>query len=187
MQQNKSSIKQKLISICKKYLKNRDIDDIIIVGSFLRSKEKVTDIDIYIVLNKENPKLIKEFYNISKEKGIPTHINKTKFSHLLGDILVWKTILHEGFSIKENKFISEVLGMRPFVLINFDLLKLNKTKKQSFSHALYGTGGRESFLKSINGKKVGKSAIAIPIENIDKIREFLDNWKVDYNISRIWM
>ncbi len=98
---------------------------------------------------------------------------------------LWKTLIHEGFSVKFNKLLSELFSLTAKQMFIFDTKFLNKTDKQRFSHALSGTGGRTSFLKLIKGEKVG-SSIIVPIENAEEARSFLDDWKINYSVRRIY-
>lgn len=175
-----------MVNICKKFLKKEEVDDIIIFGSLVKGKRKVEDFDVCFVLNKGNG-LIEEALADFEKNGLNVHITKTKFCYLTKDPVLWRTLIHEGFSVKKNKNMSEILGIKPFFLFEYDLKKLDKIKKQGFSHALYGTGGRVDFLKTINGSRIGKNAVIIPIEKSEEMRSFLETWNVLYKVRRIWL
>jgi len=183
----KSLKKPKLKNICQRILKNKELEDIFIIGSFVKGKEKARDIDLCFIFNNYNDKIIKDAYDDFNKNNLNVHITKTKFNNMLEDASLWKTILHEGYSIKKKKNVSEVLNITPYFLFEYSLKVLNKIKKQIFSHALYGTGGRESFLKLNNGFKTGKGSIIVPIKNSERIREFFDTWNVVYKARRIWL
>ncbi|MBS3166894.1 nucleotidyltransferase domain-containing protein [Candidatus Woesearchaeota archaeon] len=179
--------RQKLINICKSYLKKKEIDDIFLFGSFVKGKEIVKDIDICFVFNIFEDKIITEAYSQFEKENIPAHITKTKFSYLLEDPLLWNSLIHEGFSIKKNKSISDILSIKPYFLFQYELKNLDKTKKESFSHSLYGTGGRKSFLVEVKGEKAGKNSILIPLATSEELRSFFETWKIIYKVKRIYL
>jgi len=165
-----------------KYLKKKEIEDIIIFGSFLKGKENIKDIDITIVFKKFSKTIWQDINKIGDEY----HFSKTTFSKLLIEPLFWQTLLHEGYSLKHEEFISNILGMKSSFLFEYELLNLDKIKKQTFSHALYGTGGRANFLKNIKGEKIGRNSILIAEEYSEEMRSFLDTWNVIYKVRRIF-
>ena len=176
--------KQELIKTCQNLLKSKELDDIIIIGSFVKGKQNPKDIDLCFVFNSYNDKIIEGAY---KKFKVKVHITKTKFNHILEDPALWKTIIHEGFSIKKMKNVSDILSIKPYLLFEYELKNLNNIQKQTFSHALYGTGGRENFLKKNKGSKIGKSSIIVPLEYSEEIRAFLETWKVVYKVRRVWL
>jgi len=173
--------------VCKSFLKNKEIEDILVFGSFVKGKEEARDIDLCFVFSSYNDELIKKAYEKFEKNNINTHITKTKFSNLLEDPGLWNTLIHEGFSIKNGKNLSVILNLNPYFLFEYNLKSLDKIKKQIFSHALYGTGGRENFLKGINGLKLGRNVIIIPLEKSEKMRAFLETWNIVYKVRRIWL
>ena len=112
-----------------KYLKKKEIEDIIIFGSFLKGKENIKDIDITIVFKKFSKTIWQDINKIGDEY----HFSKTTFSKLLIEPLFWQTLLHEGYSLKHEEFISNILGMKSSFLFEYELLNLDKIKKQTFS------------------------------------------------------
>lgn len=184
---SKLSKKQKLINICQQILNKKEIEDIIIIGSFIKGKEKAKDIDLCFVFNQYDDKILENAYSKFEKNKLKAHITKTKFSYLLEDPSLWKSIIHEGYSILKKNKISKILGINSYILFEYNLKKLDKIKKQIFSHALYGTGGRENFLKKNNGFKIGKSSVVVPLENSEKLREFFNSWDIIYKVRRIWL
>lgn len=173
-------------SICKEILKKKELDDIFIFGSALKGKKEINDIDLCFIFNKFNDQIIKSSLNIFKKEDINVHITKTSFPSILDDP-IWNTLIHEGYSIKKEKKVAEVLGFNSYLLFQYNLNNLDRIKKQSFSHALYGSGGRVNFLKRLNGSKIGKNAVAIPLNTSEGMRAFLETWNVLYEVKRIWL
>jgi len=176
--QKLSILKQK----CKKFLKqNTELLDIVIFGSVARKKTKPNDIDIALIFKNKLDKNLKQ--KLSK---------KIQKSHIIEIILknipkqsLWKTLLHEGISIKYNRKISNILGFNTKILLWYSLERLNKSQKVQFSYALKGRDGKSGLLKKYNGNYLGKGSIMIPVEADDEFREFFINWKTPFNRRRI--
>ncbi len=171
----------------KKYLKDDKLDDIIIFGSFVKGKSKVNDVDICLVFKEYDDQLIEKILKGLEKDNIEVHITKTKYSDIFEDPGLWSTLIHEGFSIKKNKELSKILSFNPFFGFEYELTSLDKIQKQSFSHALFGTGGRLNFLEGIDGLRLGKNFIIVPVYQSEKIRDFFDTWKIIYKVRRVWL
>ncbi len=70
--------------------------------------------------------------------------------------------------------------MKEFALFIYDISHLPILKKQSFTHSLYGTGGRKPTLKEWNGIKLGKNSFLVPLKNKGKVEHFLNKWNVNF-------
>ena len=187
MEQLISSKKQKLINICKSFLKKKEIDDIFLFGSFVKGKELARDIDICFIFNEFNDNLIKEAYSQFEKDKLPVHITKTKFSYITEDPALWSSLIHEGYSIKKDSFVSNILSIKPYFLFQYELKNLDKTKKESFSHSLYGTGGRKSFLAEFKGERAGRNSILMPADSSEELRSFFETWKIVYKVKRVYL
>lgn len=165
------------------WLKKKEIDDIILFGSVLKGKKAVRDIDVAIVFNETSSKLWVGLNKMSDRY----HFTKTRFSDLLEDPLLWQTLLHEGYSLKHKKKLSGIVGMKAFFLFEYGMDRLSKVERQSLNHALYGSGGRDSFLKGINGEKFGQKKVIVPDEESEEMRGFFETWNIAYTVKRVWM
>ena len=93
-------------------------------------------------------------------------------------------MVQEGFSIKENKLISETLNVETLILITYDLKTLNHSKKTLFGYALKGRKNQKGFLDSLNGNTVGRNNVLIPINRLGELKEFMQTWQVEYYTQR---
>jgi hypothetical protein len=164
-------------------LKKLKIDDIIIFGSIVKGKESPKDIDICLIGDCITKKDIETI-----QKSIENaHVSKTSYKNIAKDPMLWKTLLHEGFSVKNDTFLAEALNIKPYFLYTYNLTNLTLTKKQIFSHALYGTKQRKGFLKECKGEKLGRGSVLVPQEKAEEIRAFFETWDVRYKVKRVWM
>lgn len=170
---------KKLKKNLKKFLKRyKDIEDIIIFGSFIKDKFQPKDIDIAIITPKRNLSLIGEISSqlpeeIDIENLLSNQIYKTK---------VGMSIISEGFSIKENKFLRDIMGIVPKKIYTYEIKKLGASQKRSFNRAL------KDQLNKTKGKRLGAGCVMIPIEKTGGFEEFLEHWdlKLEVNKYNLW-
>lgn len=178
----------KLKKKLKEYLKNKEIVDIVIIGSCLKDKEEPRDIDIIIIFAGKNYKIIEEIvYKIKEETS---SIEETEEIHIEPIIIhnlfkekIFSTILHEGFSIRNNNFFSELAGFKAFSLFTFSLSNLSKIEKVKFSQALYGRKNN-GLLYEERGKSLGKGSFMVPVEKEELFKQMMEKWKIKYSTKR---
>lgn len=177
---------QKFKEKCELLLKNKKVEDIIVFGSSVKGKEQPEDIDICLIGEEINEQIMQEIEKKLKN-NVEVHITKTKYKNMFEDVTLWKTLLHEGFSIKKQRYLAELFEMQAFFLFTYSLQNLSITKKQIFNHALSGTKTNKGILKVCKGEKIGRNAVLIPEEKEEEMRAFLETWNVVYNIKRVLM
>lgn len=154
----------------KKFLTKYEVEDIIVFGSFVKDKFKPQDIDIAIISQERNLSLIGEI-----SSGLPEKVH----IEVLSPKQIYKTrlglsIISEGFSIKENKFLREIVGIKPKKIYSYDLKELTPSEKRQFHRAL------KEHLNKIKGKRLGAGSIMIPIEKTGFFEDFLDRWNLKF-------
>lgn len=150
----------------------------------MKGKETPADVDICLIGNEITSRIIQEIEK-KLQKSIEVHIIKTKYRNLFEDVMLWKTLLHEGYSVRKQQYLAELFQMQSFFLFTYNLKNIPLTKKQIFSHALQGTKTHKGILKQCNGEKVGRSAVLVPEEKAEEIRAFLETWNVIYTVKRV--
>lgn len=185
MQKKLSLMKKKI----KKWIKENKVVDVILFGSLKRGKSKPNDIDLCILINDidENKSLdlVDSLNKLTNKLKINTHINILTLSNfILGDTLT-KTLIIEGFSIRNNKDYCNVINFASKSLFIYNLKKFSSSKRVRFHYLLKGRYGRIGLLKETKGEFVGSATIMVPVDKEDVLKEVFDTWKVDYKISRI--
>src|SRR3989344_6911658 len=159
----KSSIISELRNQLKKISNDKNIIDIIIFGSVVKEKDKINDIDIAIIFKEEDYKNIQyissEIKNSLRENNL--HIEPLIINDIFKEPL-YLTLIHEGFSIKQNTFINEAMKTRSMMLVTYDLRILNHSKKTLFGYALKGRKGQSGFIDEIKGNVAGRNNILVP-------------------------
>ena len=141
-------IKNKL----KNYLKDKEILDIIVFGSAIKGKTLHRDIDIAIITNK---KIAIEGFHVSLLKPEEFFINPPRIIH---------TLFREGFSLKKNKFFSDIYNFSNKVLFKYELTKLSPSKKVMVVNILRGKNER-GVVEENNGEWLANQVFFAPVEN----------------------
>jgi len=146
----------------------KSIEDIIVFGSFVKDKFQPKDIDIAIIAIDKDPSMIGKI-----SSDLPNNVD----IEVLSQEQIYKTklglsIISEGFSIKENKFLRDMLNISPKKIYSYELVKLTPSKKRQFNRAL------KENLTEVNGQKLGAGCVMIPIEKTGFFEDFLDVWNL---------
>ena len=183
----------KLLSIHKKRIKQWMMDqkvlDIIFFGSTMRGKFDSNDIDLCIIINDTDEKksldLIHSLGSLTDLFDIEFHINiLTTGSFFSGDTLA-KTLLNEGYSLKNEKNLSFVFGYENKSMFLYSLKDFSNSKRVKFHYLLKGRNGSKGILKEIGGKFIGTGTLLVSSQKEDVLKEIFDQWSVEYEIERI--
>ena len=109
---------KKLEERLKKYLKNKLIADIFVIGSSIKDKLDFKDIDVIVLFREKDYKNIEGIiYSIKREIGIENlHIEPLVVDNMLNES-IFSSLIHEGISIRHNKGIGELIGYKPFLCL----------------------------------------------------------------------
>lgn len=178
-------LKKDLLSLLKK---EKFLVDIFLFGSALKSKEKPNDVDIIALFRDKDYEQIESILYQIKKIGETAETNVHAEPIIIDNLhkqKVYVSILHEGFSIKNMTYLSEMLGFKSFILLNYNLQNKTASDKVRFSYALYGRKKGEGILNSVQGMEAGRGAILVPISKHEIIKEFLKQWDVKYKEQRV--
>ena len=158
-------------SLKKLLVKYKEIKDFIIFGSLVKGKYAPKDIDIAIVADKKDVSLVGEVKDQLKIKSLDIELIKTEevYQTRLG-----LTLLSEGFSVKNNKFLREMLGISPMKIYTYEIKHLAQTKKVLFGRGL------NQMIKETKGVKLGAGSIMVPINQSGIFEDFLNTWDLKY-------
>ena len=187
--------------LIKKAIENlRDLDKlkaIILFGSYARGEEdKKSDIDLLIVLNTKNPKkylkqVIKRLSPIDKEGKISPRLTNLKDY----DPIFFQNVLREGKLLFGSLIIdNKKLALKPYRLINYDLSKLDNSKKVRISRRVYGyiskKGSKKYNYKGLKDEEevfvYPNSTVLISESNLGFI-EFLKREEVPFKEKKVWL
>jgi len=171
----------KLNKSLKKYLFLDEIDDIILFGSLLKGKDKPNDIDLLIIFKEKINKNLE--FELRKKLKDPYQINSITKKELDGDNFIAKEGLYlEGYSFFKKDYLSNSLGFISLGYLKYDLKNIKGSKRIRFYYALMGRNKSKGFLSELNAKRFSDSVIVCDYSQIEKLKEFFDNWEIDYII-----
>ena len=186
MQKLKSQQIMKLKSILKNKIKG-NIIDIFIIGSSLKNKLMPRDFDLIVFFREKNLKEVAEkLFDIKESLWIKDiHIEPLFVDNLFEEKIIL-SILHEGFSVKKNKFLSEMINIKPYSIFSFNLENLSKVDKVRFAQTLYGRN-KDGLLYVEKGISLGQGSFMVYVEKEEIFKELMKKWKINYKHKRAFV
>ena len=187
MQESKSLLKKRLTSILRKHLKGNLID-VFIIGSSIKDKLEPNDVDLIALFREKNMKEVEEtLFNIKESINFikSVHIEPLFVDSMFSES-IFLTVIHEGFSIKENKEVSALLKQKSYSIFLYGLEKLSKIDKVRFAQALYGRK-KDGLLYLEKGVSLGFGSFMVPVEKEEIFKEFFRKWKVNYTRKKAFV
>ena len=166
---------EKLKPLLRKY---SILEDIIFFGSFVKEKATPKDIDIALLVIKKDDKTIG---HITKE--ISRVIESTKLDFAVISIKeiysnIWITLLKEGYSVKKEEYLNNIYNIKPVILYKYSIKSLNPVQKVQFDRGL------NRVLKEIDGKRLVRTVVIVPLQKAEEFEDFLKTWKMEYETRR---
>lgn len=161
----------------------KDLEDIVLFGSFVKGKESPKDIDLLMIFkNKVDKKIELEF---KKEMNIPeADINSITSSELEGEGFIAKEGIYlEGISIVDGKPLNERLGFTSVAFLKYDLSKIKGSERVKFYYALQGRKGSRGFLGSVAAKRYAESVIVCDYDELERLKAFFEHWKIELVVT----
>jgi hypothetical protein len=155
---------KELIQKLSPFLKDKTIIDIIIFGSITKSKKLPEDIDIAILMN------TKEYTIVEKIKSLIPKADVQIITIEDFQKKIFLTLIKEGYSIRNKKYLYESYNIAPVKLYRYDLRQLSLSKKVMF----------ERGIKSIQKiEKLSNRVVLVPIQFSERFEQFLKQWNLD--------
>ncbi len=182
----------KLISISKHLKKEfQTIWDIVVYGSLVKGKPKPNDIDIAVILNNKQALSFKlelgQKIKVAFQKEVNLNLDVKVvdlFELQENNFLARESILAEGFSLINNRWLSEIFGFKSAYLFHYDLKNLTASRKKMFYYALKGRRGSKGILDRMKGEQLSDNLIKIPIEFSYEFIELLEGYKIRYKMNK---
>lgn len=169
MESKKSFSLKDLKGDLKKLLREyKDIEDFYIFGSFVKGKFKPADIDVALITYKKDFKLLSYILKQLK-KYSNIHMEMFLFKEIFTEP-VWKSLLSEGFSVRKNNYLRDLMNIQSNVLYQYSLKKMNRSEKTMFNRAF------TQELQATKGMALSAGSAMIPIVQEKEFDEFLEHW-----------
>ncbi|MCK5149585.1 nucleotidyltransferase domain-containing protein [Candidatus Pacearchaeota archaeon] len=176
-----------------------DIRKIILYGSVARGDfDSDSDIDLFVDIDKKKNKKIQvlqeEFYKTENAKKWRLKGVKNEFSIIAGDIESeeWKdlkrAIINTGILLY-GKYRANAEKNYSYSVFVFENIKPDKKRIGVFRKLFGFKLNKQNYLglvQQLNGIKLGKSAILIPLESVKKIKDYFNEKKVKFKIYDFW-
>ena len=156
--------------------------DIILFGSTIKGKKKPKDIDLLILFkDKKDLDLSYKLRKNLEKKNFKVEITSKTYKELFSPLFkVRESILSEGFSLIQKKFLSKGFGYINLILFKYNLKKFNKSDRMRFYYSLHGRGKEKGMLKKLNTIKFSKTILLSPIEYENELKYYLEKWSIEY-------
>lgn len=186
--------------LLQKTLYRPQIKSIILFGSVAREEAgKESDVDLFIDLIKDDPKIAKEIEKIQEDflkstkyknywqlLGIENSIKVT-----MGTLGHWKqlqpSLLSNGITLY-GKYLKMPSEGRHTVFLVWENVKPN-SKRVLFNKQLLGYTYYQKFylglLQKYKGEKLGKGCIAVPLEHSTEFLKLFRKYKVNVKIKKV--
>ena len=182
-----SQLTLKLRNTLKKHIKD-NISDIFIIGSTIKNKIEPRDFDIIVLFKEKNLKKVEDsLFNINESINFVKnkHIEPLFVSSMFKE-KIFLTIMHEGFSVNNNKKVSEIIGLKSYSIFSYNLENLSKINKVRFAQALYGRK-KDGLLYAEGGISLGNGSFMVLVYKEQIFKELFSAWKVKYSYRRAFV
>lgn len=167
---------QKIKREFKSILKQKEVLDVIVFGSFVKGKFNPNDIDIAILVNKNELK-----FDLKKEFHISVLTINDFFIKSLPLINI---LLREGFSLRHNKPFSEVFRFFSKSLFVYNLKGLSNTNKVKLVNILHGKNSK-GLVEEFKGKWISRQVFFVPVKNDNIFEDLFSKFKIKYEKSYV--
>lgn len=168
---------------------------VILFGSYSRGEQdEASDVDLLTIFKdeesfKENRE---EIYKITAKSDLFLQVITLTLEELKDSQLL-KSIVREGKVYYANGDLKRLLNpsYKPYALITYKTTNLKPKERVTFTQRFVGRGrGKYRYrgiIHELNGYKVGRGVVMIPIMNLKKVTEYLDRENIDYVIRYVWV
>ncbi len=166
---------QRLKLLLKKY---KLVEDIIIFGSIVRAKSRPKDLDLALLVHQKEEtileKIEEEIQNELKEFKVDITVLTIKEVYAP----IWLSIMHEGWSVKKEEFLPVLHQVQPSKLYKYSIKFLTPVQKVQFDRGL------KKMIEKLQGIRIARGVILIPLEQSEQFEEFLKTWKLEFETKR---
>lgn len=159
----------------------KEVQDIILFGSFLRGKNHAQDIDILVVFANDVEKTVEK--NIRESLRIVDSrvsvISKSQDTIQDAGFLARDTIAIEGYSLLTNQFLMDKHGLTPVHMFLTDIGRLNRSDKQRFYYALNGRS-EPGVLDNLCAVRLANDTFIVPVVRAAIFEDFLNYWNISF-------
>ncbi len=171
------------------WIKENNIWDIVVYGSYIRGKTKAKEIDIAVILDKTIP--IKKKWALNQElkrkislKDKNLDIKTLDFKDLINPgNLNREAVLAEGYSLIKKDYLAERFGFKAMAQVEYSLNKLTPAKQKMFYYTLQGRKKGTGILSRLGGRIISKGVLEVPTQEYEEINSLLIEKGISYRTT----
>lgn len=171
------------------WIKENNIWDIVVYGSYIRGKTKAKEIDIAVILDKTIP--IKKKWALNQElkrkislKDKNLDIKTLDFKDLINPgNLNREAVLAEGYSLIKKDYLAERFGFKAMAQVEYSLNKLTPAKQKMFYYTLQGRKKGTGMLSRLGGRIISKGVLEVPTQEYEEINSLLIEKGISYRTT----
>ncbi len=160
-----------------KYIKDKEILDVILFGSSVKGKSFPEDIDAVLISKKEIKAEVSGFHIIV--------LSPEDF--FINPPSIVNTLLREGYSLKNKKPFSENYKFHAKILFVYGLKGMSLSNKVKIVNILRGKVNDNGMVKEYGGEWLANQVFIMPVENENIFEKFFLNFKVKFMKSYLLM
>jgi predicted nucleotidyltransferase len=155
--------------------------DVFLFGSSIRGKDKPNDIDLLILSKDKTDAEANYRLKVDLEKlGYKVQLTEKNYKNMFDrNFMAREALLSESYSFLNKRFFSEGLGYANLALFKYELKGFNDSKRMQFYYSLNGRNSK-GLLKELRAYKFSDGVLLCPIENSDRMTEYLSFWKIKF-------
>lgn len=157
-------------------LSHEDVIDIVLYGSVLEGKSFPNDIDIAVLttdpLSYEEKK---EIRNAFEEADLEFLTLEEMMTTAIG-----QEVFLKGKSLITETFLTERFNLLPRVLFTYTLSGMEQAEKVKATRALYGQNSKGGMVKELDGTKIARGVLLLPLETSREMTEVLIRNNIKY-------
>ena len=167
---------------------------VILFGSYSRGDfDEGSDIDLLVIFRNKK-KLgdhLRGIYKITSESNLFFQVIALTLNELIGSPLL-QPVLREGKIYYADENTKRVLTPvhKPYALITYNTTSLCPRERVKFSQRLEGRGkGKYTYdglIQKMEGFKVGRGVLMVPLENLKALTDYLEEEKINYIVRYVW-
>ena len=145
-------------------------------------REFPNDIDILVIFKNNIDKEVEYQIRrrIEKKYQKVQIVSKTKRTVVEETFVARESLLFEGVSLLSRNKVSDRYGFDSLGLFKYTFDNWTKLQKTKFYYALNGRGENEGLSQKLNLIKLSDGLLLSPLDNIEKLKEFLESWEIKY-------
>ena len=167
---------------------------VVLFGSYSRGDyDEGSDIDLLVIFRDKDTleKGLKDVYQTTSKSDLFFQVVGLTMDELKGSPLL-ESAMREGKIYYANEDVKNLLTPthKPYALITYSTTNLNLKERVVFTQKLEGRGkGKyryEGIIRELDGYKVGRGVMMIPIGHIKTITQHLEKNRINYVIRYVW-